>query len=178
MQDDDLKKFMISLIELNKEVLRTEGTVFALLGLFTLAVPSSPLFVGIGALIAATATGYRIVKGQALPNTSSIGMNLLIYLILGLVLLLYPLSAVVTLNLMLASFFIFDGIFKLTSSIQMQPAPRWGWLFFNAFLSFLFAMLIVMLWPTGSSWVLGRLFGISLLCTGLAELNLLRKSKT
>ena len=168
---------MISLIQQNRSTLLFEGFTFVILGLIALIMPvlfsfALEYILGFFCLIAAGVLGARTVCAKELPNRSSNIVTTILYLVLGLVLLFYPLSGILTLSLLLACFFIFDGIFKMTSSMQMRPAPAWGWLFFSGFLSFLLAILIMMSWPTEAAWILGVFAGINLLCTGFVQLGL------
>lgn len=178
MLQEDPRKFMISLIQQNRSVILFEGLAFVCIGILALLAPALfslalEYILGFIALFGAGVLGARIFQAKELPNRSSNIMTMILYLALGSLLLFYPLSGILTINLLLACFFIFDGIFKMTSSMQLRPAPRWGWLFFSGFLSFVLALLILMAFPAGAAWILGILVGINLLCTGFVQLALL-----
>jgi len=178
MQDFDPKQFIMQMIQKNRKLVFWEGVAFVVLGIFALCAPvvfsfALELFIGWLCILTACVLAVGVAQRKGLPNTSSNVMILLIYLALGLILVSYPLSGVLTLNLLLACFFVFDGIFKLTSSLQIRPVSGWGWLFFSSVLSFFLAILILMAFPTGSAWLLGIFFGINFLFSGLVQLSLL-----
>ncbi len=177
MQDFDLRRAMIEIISRNRTLFIWESIAFIILGVLAIMSPvlfsiAIELLIGWICIISAIVIAVRLAQGKQLPNTSSMVMSLILYLLLGIVLVAYPLSGVLTLNLLLACFFFCDGIFRLTSAIQMRPAPRWGWIFFSGFLSFLLGLLIVMTWPQGAPWILGMLLGINLLSNGCIQLGL------
>jgi uncharacterized membrane protein HdeD (DUF308 family) len=173
----DPRDIVIELLKRNRKLFFWESIAFIILGIAALIAPvlfsiTLDLMIGWLAILAACLLAVRIAKSQAVPNTSSAVMSMILYLALGLLLLAYPLTGVLTINLLLACFFICDGIFKLTSAIQIKPAPRWGWIFLSGFLSFILGLLIIFSWPSGAAWILGVLIGINLLTNGLVQLGL------
>jgi uncharacterized membrane protein HdeD (DUF308 family) len=174
----DPKNIMIELLKRNRKLFFWESIAFIILGVAALTAPvlfsiTIDLMIGWLAILAACLLAARIAQSQAVPNTASAVMSMILYLILGLLLLAYPLSGIITLNILLACFFICDGVFKLTSAIQLKPAPRWGWIFLNGILSFILGLLIIVSLPGGAPWVLGILIGINLLASGLVQLGMI-----
>jgi uncharacterized membrane protein HdeD (DUF308 family) len=166
---------LIECVQRHKKLLIKDGIVFVLLGLLALAIPTIftltiAKVIGVLCLIAGCMLAFHIAKGKELPNNSSSIVSMIVYLSLGLVLTAYPLSGVVTLNLLLICFFVLDGIFKITSAIQLRPVPGWKWIFFSGFLSFMLSLLILLSIPEGSAWLLGILVGFHLLSTGATQL--------
>ena len=178
MQDFDPRQFIMQMIQKNRKFLFWESIAFIILGILALSAPvmfsfALELFLGWLCILSACVIGARVAMTRDLPNKSSNIMTMMVYLALGLILISYPLTGVLTLNLLLACFFVFDGIFKLTSALQIRPASGWGWLFFSSILSFFLAILIIMAFPTGSAWILGVFFGINFLFSGFVQLSLL-----
>ncbi len=94
----------------------------------------------------------------------------LIYIVAGIYLLVHPVGGLLVLTIFLASFLIVYGIFALGLAFQMRPLPGWGWVLFDAIITILLGVLIWAHWPLNSEWVVGTLFGISILVSGVTRL--------
>lgn len=57
-------------------------------------------------------------------------------------------------------------------AFQQRSAPAWGWLMFDGIVTLVLAALIWNTWPGSTSWVVGTLVGISMLCSGVSRLML------
>ncbi|RJX32731.1 MAG: HdeD family acid-resistance protein [Desulfarculus sp.] len=89
-----------------------------------------------------------------------------VYIVAGVLLLTQPLTGVITLTLLLAAFFIVEGVYKLVLAFKVKPSRAWGWLFFSGLLALLLGLLIWARWPGDAPWVLGLLLGIDLIFGG------------
>ena len=96
----------------------------------------------------------------------------LLYLVVGILMLVYPLRGVVTLTLLLAIFFIIEGIFKIVISSQLKAMSNWGWILCNGVIALILGGLIWAQWPSSAFWVIGLLFGINLIFGGWAMIML------
>ena len=94
----------------------------------------------------------------------------LVYIVAGIYLLLHPVGGLLVLTIFLASFLIVYGIFALVLAFQMRPLRGWGWVLFDAIITLLLGVLIWAHWPLNSEWVVGTLFGISILVSGVTRL--------
>ncbi len=94
----------------------------------------------------------------------------LIYIIAGIYLLVHPVGGLLVLTIFLASFLIVYGIFALVLAFQMRPLHGWGWVLFDAIITILLGVLIWAHWPLNAEWVVGTLFGISILVSGVTRL--------
>lgn len=100
----------------------------------------------------------------------------------GIVLLIYPLEGLLTLTIILATFFVMGGVAKLVGAWQMRPGSRraaglprfrrWGWLALSGALSLAIGFLLLAGLPQTAAWALGVLLGIDLLFLGAAEIAL------
>jgi len=100
------------------------------------------------------------------------GLLGIIYIIAGIYLLMHPLGGRRTINKKIACFLLVYGVFAIVLAFQMRPAPGWGWVLFDAIITVLLGGLIYVHWPLNTDWVIGTLFGISLIVSGFSRLML------
>lgn len=153
-----------------------ESLVFILLGIAALAVPfiftlSIGLLIGSLFLIGGLVQGFRTLKSGV--HSTGFWPSLLVsilYVLVGLYLLFFPLRGAVTLTLLLAVYFFLEGIFKIFFSISARNLPQAGLVFISGLLSFLIGYIIYAALPGSASWAIGVLVGIDLLIIGITLL--------
>lgn len=101
----------------------------------------------------------------------------LLALALGVILLLFPLQGVLTLTILLAAFFVAQGIVKVISAFRQQPSSGWGWLLFSGLLGIVVGIIIWAGLPGTAVWVLGLLVGIELIFSGWAMIMIAMAGK-
>lgn len=86
-------------------------------------------------------------------------------LVTGLILLVKPMSGVITLTMILSLYFAMEGIFKVIVAVKLKGLDGWLWLLLSGLLAMLLAGLI---WHDlfAAAWGVGLLVGINLLFTG------------
>jgi len=94
----------------------------------------------------------------------------LVYIVAGIYLLMHPVGGLLVLTLFLACFLLIYGFFALVLAFHMRPLPGWGWVLFDAIITILLGILIWAHWPLNSEWIVGTLFGISILVSGVTRL--------
>ncbi|NYZ76854.1 DUF308 domain-containing protein [Candidatus Micrarchaeota archaeon] len=94
----------------------------------------------------------------------------ILYALVGLLLLVYPLSGVVTLTLVLGVLLLVQGILTAALAFKLKPDYNHAWLLFDGIITILLGILILVGWPSDSIWVIGLLFGINLLFSGLSSM--------
>ncbi|EMA55493.1 MULTISPECIES: HdeD family acid-resistance protein [Halococcus] len=95
-----------------------------------------------------------------------------LYGVAGIALLVNPLFTLATLTLILAAFFFADGIIETIMGLRLRGEDGWAWLLASGVLSIVVGAAIWIGWPSTALWVVGLLFGINLLSTGLSMLVL------
>jgi len=93
-------------------------------------------------------------------------LGALLSLGVGILLLLYPLTGILSLTLVIAVFFTAGGILRILLAFQLRPLDHWGWLLLSGILSLLLATIIMTQWPAAAAWLLGLLVGIDLVFGG------------
>lgn len=96
------------------------------------------------------------------------GLTACLYLLVGLFVLANPIEAVFMLTLLLAVFFLFEGLVKLFLAFQVRPAANWTWIFTSGLLSLFISTVIWLNWPGDALWVIGLLLGVNILFSGWA----------
>lgn len=104
-----------------------------------------------------TGFGWRLAAG-------------IITLILGLLLLVFPIAGIATLALWIGAFIFAGGIVRLILAFRVRPAKGWGWVLFDGLLGIVIGALIAWGWPAGSIAFIGLLTGFWLLFWGVSHI--------
>jgi uncharacterized membrane protein HdeD (DUF308 family) len=94
------------------------------------------------------------------------------YLIFGFYLLWHPLIGVAAFTLVLAAFFVAEGVTDLVVYFGTRKALGSGWILFDGIITLILGLLVWRHWPSSSVWVIGTLVGISMIMTGTTRLML------
>lgn len=92
------------------------------------------------------------------------------YLIAGAFLLLHPVAGLVSLTLFFGAYLLVKGLFELFAGFAIRGVPGGVWLFVDAVVSILLAVLIWAHLPTAAGWAIGTLLGIAILFSGVSRL--------
>jgi uncharacterized membrane protein HdeD (DUF308 family) len=155
-----------------------EGVLFMILGLLAIIFPGIStlgfeLFLGWLFLFSGIIQTYRAYTMRHAPGLLGASLSALFSIVLGLLLLVYPLSGIISLTILLIAFFILEGIAKIIWGIQYHSRlPSWGWLIFSGVISLAMAFIIWSGWPTTALWVIGLLIGINMLFFGASLLGI------
>ncbi|MEW4562436.1 HdeD family acid-resistance protein [Bremerella sp. JC770] len=149
------------------------GVVTAILGVVAIGSPA----------VAGTAVVYIVGAVMLIAGISQVVMGLkaegwshkLLPLILGtvttmggLAVLAHPVLGMEILTLILAAYFVAEGIWKVIASFNFRPAQGWLAILFSGFVTWLLGAMIWMQWPASGMWAIGILVGVDLLLTGIA----------
>jgi len=123
----------------------------------------------------------QIVQAFSCRGWRGFGLHLAggaIALILGALLLVFPLEGVFTLTIFLSAYFIVQGALKIISAFQSRPLRNWGWMLASGVLGIGIGLLIWIGLPGSAAWALGLLVGIELIFTGFAMVMLALSART
>jgi uncharacterized membrane protein HdeD (DUF308 family) len=95
-----------------------------------------------------------------------------LYVAMGVLLFAYPLPGVLTLTLLMGSFFLTEGVFESVLAFRLRPQKNWGWVFANGVITFVLGLIVWFEWPQDAPWAIGTLVGISVLSTGVSRVML------
>jgi len=159
------------LIAADGKRMTTFGIISIILGFLAMAAPvltgmSIALLLGILVVVAGTMRLMWAFK------SSSVGQGILrlalacLTLVCGALLVLNPIFASGFLTILLALYFIVDGV----SEIAAGMGSRNGWFIFAGVISILLGVLLWMQFPLSGAWALGILLGIKLVFIGVIML--------
>jgi uncharacterized membrane protein HdeD (DUF308 family) len=152
------------------------GVVLIVLGIAAILTPAtagSAVVVVIGLILlgAGVAAAFRGLQ-------TSTGMEKVLGLVVGIVTALagvavlgHPLFGLALLTLLLAGYFMVDGLCKAVVSLRFRPARGWLWLLISGGVSLVLGVLLWSQWPMSGLWAVGVLVGLNLISTGLALLK-------
>lgn len=146
-------------------VLLIIGGVLAVVMPEVAAFATTLVFGGLLILCGAFELGYAIQTRQR----GGFGWKLtsgILTLLLGLLIVAFPLSGAVSLGLLVGAFLLVGGVTRTAFAFQLKPVSGWGWVVFDGALSIALAILILIGWPGSSLVVIGVLTGLWLISAG------------
>ncbi len=88
--------------------------------------------------------------------------------LVGFLMFFRPLFGVKALALILAVYFLTEGISGIALAFKVRPEKGWGWMLFSSTLALLLAWFIFKQWPLSGAWAIGTLVGIHILFRGFS----------
>ena len=148
------------------------GVIAIILGILAMLAP------GLTGLSIAMVVGVLVVIGGIVRmiwafQAGRLAKGLLVFalgaltLLCGISLVANPLFAAGFLTVLLAIYFIADGIVEVSAGFQLRPEPGWGWMLFGGILSVLLGIMMWSQFPLAGAWAIGILLGIKLFSVGL-----------
>lgn len=90
----------------------------------------------------------------------------------GIVMVGNPGVTLVGLALILAGYFVLEGISQIMLAFKLKPTKGWGWVLFNGGLALVLGFFIWRQWPVSGIWAVGTLAGIHLIFRGVQMMTL------
>ncbi len=151
------------------------GIIFILLGAVGIIFPAvmsiaTTLFIGWLLFFGGILAGYHNYQAHKKEWLGWLKAFLLV--LMGLVIVFYPMSGIATLGLLLAIYFLLDGFGSFGMAFTLRPMKGWWWMLVNSIISIALGILFLIGWPLSSLLLIGLLVGISLFFDGLTLLML------
>jgi uncharacterized membrane protein HdeD (DUF308 family) len=83
----------------------------------------------------------------------------------GYVLIRYPVAGAVGITLVLATFFIVGGLFRVVGAGTLR-LPQWGWSVFSGVVSVVLGLMLLTQMPVSSLWFIGFAIGLDMILEG------------
>lgn len=176
------RETLMELISQHRGFMIAEGILFIIFGALAVALPAFStitleLFLGWLLIIVGAMQGFRAFRTKNVVPFEMILASALIYLTIGVLLLAFPLTGVLTLTVVLMILYFVQGIVQIIMGLQYRSLERSGWLIFSGILTLLVAFIIWKGFPETAHWVLGLLVGINFIVFGAAILALVWTAK-
>jgi uncharacterized membrane protein HdeD (DUF308 family) len=162
-----------------------EGVVLVVFGAIAIILP------GIAALAVTILLGWLFLFSGILGLITTIWMrelpgfwwsllSALLAIITGVALLAWPFGGVLSLTLVLAVFFVIEGVASILYALdhRREFTGRWGWMLASGVVDLVLAMLILVGFPGTASWAIGLLVGINMLMGGVALMAMALHART
>ncbi len=168
---------MMEELRKHKGFLLFEGILFMIFGILAIIIPAAAtltielvigwliLFSGILQFIMSFRKGKPL--GIALSLLSSI-----LSVVVGILLLRFPLTGVLTLTVLLAVFFIIEGVLEIALGLHFKEVKNWFWFLVSGITAIFIAVIIWSGWPGTAAWALGLLVGINLIFFGASLISI------
>jgi len=154
-----------------------EGILLIVLGLIAILVPpiatlAVTIVLGWLFLIAGVFGLYTTFMMRQAPGFWWSLISAVLAIVVGLILLGWPISGAVSLTLVLIAFFFVEGIASIMFSLEhkRELSGQWGWMLFSGVIDLVLAGLIFTGLPGTAAWAIGLLVGINMIFGGWALL--------
>jgi len=156
-----------------------EGIILALLGVAAIVVPpvatlAFAIVIGWLFLISGVVGLVTTFMMRELPGFWWSLLSAIVGIAAGVVLLIWPVSAAVSLTLVLIAFFVVEGVVTIMYAIDHRSSlsGRWGWMLASGIVDLILAGIIFAGLPGTAAWALGLLVGINLVFGGTAMIGM------
>jgi uncharacterized membrane protein HdeD (DUF308 family) len=148
---------------------------FVALGLLAMLLPFvgglvTTIALGWLMLLAGLSEGYHAVRNRQWGGSGAELVSAAVQVVAGALVVAFPLTGKLALTLILAGYFVAQGVLKLVRAVQHRRVHASGWLVFDGILSLVLGILIVLHWPSVAVWALGLFVGVNLLVGGSSML--------
>jgi len=170
---DSISRNLADSLKRNKKSCLWIGIAMSLVGVLSMLFPvvssfSITVFIGMFLFVSGvfTTLGAFSVAGTG-PFFGYMLLGLL-KLGAGLIVSFHPLTGMLYLTSLVGIVFIFEGAFEMTLAFELKPLKGWGWQLFSSVFSIVAGGVIISTLPTASLWLVGFVFGINILSSGVA----------
>jgi uncharacterized membrane protein HdeD (DUF308 family) len=146
------------------------GIALVVLGVLALAVPhlvtlTSVMLFGWLVILGGV---FEAIAAFSAPKWTGVTLHLLsgiLGAVIGTLIITHPAIGAGALTLLLASFFLVGGLFRIGAAVTLR-FPAWGWAVFGGIVTALLGVFIWAEWPSSAIWVIGTFVAIDLILRG------------
>jgi uncharacterized membrane protein HdeD (DUF308 family) len=162
-----------------------EGIVLVVLGILAIIVPplatiTFTLFLGWLFLISGIMGLITTFWARHSPGFWWSLLSAVVAIAAGVLLLVWPLSGVLTLTLLLIVFFTIEGVLTIMYALEHKKelSGRWAWMLASGIIDLILAAIILAGLPGTAAWAIGLLVGINLLFGGVSMIAMALHAKS
>jgi uncharacterized membrane protein HdeD (DUF308 family) len=151
-----------------------QGVILTALGFLALGAPflATVVFVKLAGwlfLIGGVVGIATFFTGRRVPGSFWSFLGSALAILVGIYLLYRPFAGMLSLTLVLAAFFLAQGVTQIFASLSHRRVLKsWGWVLLSGVVDLILAGIIMSGWPETSAWVIGILVGVNLLMIGIS----------
>ena len=151
--------------------LKLIGYISAVMGVIAIAAPALAagtvvLVVGLVMLVAGASQVFQGLRGETWRDRMMPLILGSISCVSGVLVLAHPLLGLGFLTLLLSTYFVAGGLWKILASFRFKRTSGWHWLLIGGVLSLVLGLMIWKQWPLSGVWAIGVLVGIDFITTG------------
>jgi uncharacterized membrane protein HdeD (DUF308 family) len=165
-----------------------EGILLAVLGIAALILPplaslATAIFLGWMFLISGIGGLIVTYWARSTPGFWWSLISAALAVLAGGILLARPIQAVLTLTIVLAAYFLAEGVATIMYALEhrRELSSRWSWLLISGLVDIAISFMVITGLPSSAEWAIGVLVGINLLFGGATLIGMAlaaRKSNT
>jgi uncharacterized membrane protein HdeD (DUF308 family) len=181
---DKIQRAVAATLHEHWKLFLVEGIILVVLGLAAIVIPpiatlAVAILFGWLFLISGVAGLITTLRMRQTPGFWWSLVSALVGIAAGVVLLLWPLSGVLSLTLVLIVFFAIEGVATIMFAYEhkRELSGRWGWMLASGVIDLLLAAIILTGLPGTAAWALGLLVGINMLFGGTALIGMALHSR-
>ena len=170
-----MRRSLTSSMHAHWVLLLVEGIVLLILGLAAIVIPplatlSVEILFGWIFLISGIAGLITTFRMRHAPGFVWALVSAILGIVAGLVLLLRPLTGILSLTFVLIAFFIVEGVASIMFALEHKSelSGRWGWMLASGIVDLFLGAMILLGLPGSAAWALGLLVGINMVFGGSA----------
>lgn len=129
-------------------------------------------YLGIAALVIGVISLFMAIVGKHGGHRLSEALSGVIRIAAGIILLRCIGSSVAIITLILAGYLAAQGFVAIFGAIKLRGNAGWVWTLINGFASLILGLMVFSRWPNDTASILGLLFGIHTLISGVSLLML------
>ena len=172
---DRLEREVARSIHAHWKLFMIEGVVLLILGVAAIVVPpiaslAVAIFLGWLFLVSGMVGLLTTYWMRHAPGFWWSLLSAVLALIVGVVLIGWPIGGVLSLTLVLITFFLIEGAASMMYALEhrRQLPDRWGWMLASGIVDLVLAALIFIGLPATAAWAIGLLVGINMVFGGVA----------
>ncbi|MDO8980703.1 MAG: HdeD family acid-resistance protein [Afipia sp.] len=174
-----LHERMKEAVKANWKAFLIEGIVLVILGMAAIAIPllasiAVTIFLGWLFLISGAVGLYLTFTTRDMPGFWWSLLSAALALAAGIILIVQPVAATLTLTIVVSAYFIAEGITTIMYALahRRELSGRWGWLLVSGIVDLVVAALIIAGLPGSAAWAIGLLVGINLVFGGTSLIGM------
>ncbi len=162
-----------------------EGIVLVLLGLLAIVVPpvatlTVTIFLGWLFLISGIVGFITTLSARHAPGVWWSMLSAALGILVGLVLIEWPMGGVVSLTYVLIVFFVIEGVATIMFAVEhrRQLSGRWEWMIASGIIDLILPAVVISGLPGTAAWAIGLLVGINMVFGGSALIAMAIHART